>query len=181
MKVLGICGSPRKGGNTEILIREALDAARKSGAETELVLLRDLKIEHCDGCEMCGKDSGLSECHIKDDMQPLYKKIEEADGIILGSPNYYSNMTGMMKDFIDRTLVFYFGQRGKKLKGKRGVIIGVGGDGGKAAIDALKHFFGYGMKVVGTVDAKALHAGEVAKDKKALAAAAELGKKLASK
>jgi multimeric flavodoxin WrbA len=85
MKILGICGSPRKG-NTEFLLRKALKAAREKGAETELILLREKRVEHCDGCSKCEK---TGECHIRDDMQEIYNKLEDADAIVLASPNYY--------------------------------------------------------------------------------------------
>jgi multimeric flavodoxin WrbA len=180
MKVLGICGSPREG-NSELLLRAALDGAEEAGAETELVLLREKHIGYCDGCATCeegGEREG--ECHIEDDMQPLYRKLEEADAIVLASPNYYSNVSGLMKSFIDRMLVFY-SPRKEKLRGKRGGIIAVGGENGKPAIDAMKVLFSANdIVLVGTVDASASHAGDVAKDKEALKAAAELGRKLAS-
>lgn len=179
MKVIGICGSPREG-NCELLLRTALDAAKKSGAETELVLLREMHIGYCDGCATCetgGKNEG--ECHLEDDMQPLYGKLERADAILLASPNYYSNVSGLMKSFMDRMLVFY-SSRKEKLRGKRGGLIAVGGENGKPAIDAMKVLFSAdGITLVGTVDASASGAGEVVKDKEALNAAMELGRKLA--
>jgi len=176
MKVIGICGSPRKG-NCELLLRAALDAAKAAGAETELVLLKDMHIGYCDGCDTCvtgGKSEG--ECHIEDDMQPIYAKIEDADAMLLASPNYYSNVSGLMKSFMDRLLVFY-SRRKEKLRGKRGGLIGVGGESGKPAIDAMKFVFSSNdIALVGTVDASANGAGDVAKDAKALEAAAELGR-----
>jgi len=72
LKVLGIACSPRKAGNTEILLREALAGAKESGAEVELLRISDMNIAACDGCEAC-HESG--ECRIKDDMQKAYKKI----------------------------------------------------------------------------------------------------------
>lgn len=178
-KIIGICGSPRKG-NCEFLLREALEAAKKLGAETELVLLREKKIEYCDGCCECeegGKSVG--ECHINDDMQELYKKLDTADGIILASPNYFENVSGLMKNFMDRSLVFY-SPRMEKLKGKLGGIIAVGGSSSHDVTERLKVFFSaYSIKVVGVVEAVASSAGEISKDKKALDAARKLGEKLA--
>jgi len=178
MKVIGICGSPRKG-NCEMLLRTALDAAKAAGAETEMVLLKDMHIGYCDGCTTCetgGESEG--ECHVDDDMQPLYGKLERADAILLASPNYYSNVSGLMKSFMDRMLVFY-SRRKEKLRGKRGGLIGVGGENGKPAIDAMKVVFSANdIALVGTVDASASGAGDLAKDAKALGAAAELGRKM---
>jgi multimeric flavodoxin WrbA len=174
MKILGICGSPRKG-NTEFLLREALKAAREKGAGTELILLREKRIEHCDGCGKCEK---TGECHIRDDMQEIYKKLEDADAIVLASPNYYDNISGLMKNFIDRTLVYY-GPRENKIKAKIGGIIAVGGGSAKEAAEKLKVFFSaYGIKIVDVVEAVAGLANEVKKNKEAIEKARKLGEKL---
>jgi multimeric flavodoxin WrbA len=112
VKVLGIVGSPRKGGNTEIMVKEVLAAAKKSGAETEIFLVAGKNISGCDGCHGC---FNVGACHIKDDMQSLYGKMEWADGIVFGSPVYFNYVTSQAKAVIDRT--FYFlGNR--KLDGK---------------------------------------------------------------
>ncbi len=112
MKVLGIVCSPRKGGNTEIMVTEALAATREAGAETELVLVADKNIAPCDGCEACHK-TGV--CKIKDDMQPIYQQLEAADAIILGTPVYFGNVSAQAKAIIDRTYSF---RRQRKLSGK---------------------------------------------------------------
>ncbi|MFC1942311.1 flavodoxin family protein [Chloroflexota bacterium] len=103
MKVLGIVGSPRKGGNTEILVEEVLASAREAGAETEIFLVADKTINGCDGCGSCFK-TGM--CKIKDDMQQLYPRMEAADAIILGSPVYFHDVTAQAKAIIDRTFVY---------------------------------------------------------------------------
>ena len=100
MKVLGIVCSPRKGGNTEILVKEALEAARQAGADTELVLVADRNISPCDGCGTC-EENGV--CKIKDDMQDIYKQLEIASGVILGTPVYFMNVSAQAKAIIDRT------------------------------------------------------------------------------
>ena len=90
MKILGIVGSPRKGGNTEILVEEALTATREAGAQTEIILLADKNIAGCDGCGSCF-ETGV--CKIKDDMQSIYPQLEAADAIIFGSPVYFGGVT----------------------------------------------------------------------------------------
>jgi multimeric flavodoxin WrbA len=112
MKVVGIVCSPRKGGNTEILVREALKAVAEAGGETELVLVAGKNIAPCDGCEACQK-SGI--CKIKDDMQNIYQKLELADGVIFGTPVYFLNVSAQAKAVIDRTYAF-LGVR--RLRGK---------------------------------------------------------------
>lgn len=173
MKVLAICGSPRKG-NTELLLREALKSAEKAGAKTELILLRNLDINHCDGCLKCDENG---KCAVNDEMQELYKRMEAANAIIIGSPNYYENVPGILKDFIDRSNPLYIN---KKLKGKVGGIIAVGGGTTAEAARAIKSLFSAtGVKIVGTVEAVASSSGEVSKNKEAMSAARELGKNLA--
>lgn len=112
MKVLGIVCSPRKGGNTEILVREALEAVREAGGETELILVADMNIAPCDGCGACDEDG---TCRIEDDMQTVYQQLELADGVIFGTPVYFLNVSAQAKAVMDRTYAFL---RGGKLRGK---------------------------------------------------------------
>ncbi|HJX12669.1 MAG TPA: flavodoxin family protein [Dehalococcoidales bacterium] len=114
MKVLGIVCSPRKKGNTEIMVEEALAAAREAGAETEIVLIAGQHIEGCDACGSCFK---TGRCKIKDDMEPIYGKMEAADGIIFGSPVYFHSVTAQAKAVMDRTFCYL---RNRKLMGKVG-------------------------------------------------------------
>ncbi len=99
MKVLGIAGSPRKGGNTDILLGEAMKGAGDSGAETEVIYLRDYKISPCLGCHECDKE-GI--CILKDDMQEIYGKLVQADRIIFTSPIYFYSVSSYAKLMIDR-------------------------------------------------------------------------------
>lgn len=96
--ILGIMGSPRKNGNTAILLQEIMQALG-DGVETETVQLSSLNIQGCRGCEQC---RAKGKCIILDDMQELYPKIERADAIILASPTYFYNVTALMKAFIER-------------------------------------------------------------------------------
>ncbi len=105
MKIIGISGSPRAGGNTDTLLRTLLEGAASAGAETEVVYLRDYAIHPCTGCERCRKD--LTCTRFMDGMHLLYPKVEEADGLILGSPTYNYNITPEMKAFIDRLYPYY--------------------------------------------------------------------------
>ncbi|MEM4202398.1 MAG: flavodoxin family protein, partial [Candidatus Hadarchaeum sp.] len=99
IKILGIVGSPRSGGNTEILVNETLKAAAKEGATTELLRLCDKEIKPCDGCRACRK---TKECWIKDDFSPIFDKMVESDGIVIASPVYFSSATPQVKALIDR-------------------------------------------------------------------------------
>ena len=112
MKVLGIVASPRKAGNTEIMVAEALAVARAEGAETEMFLIHDKTINGCDACGAC-RTTG--KCIVKDDMQLLYPLMEEADAIVFGSPVYFHGVTAQAKAIMDRTFCFLFNL---PLKGK---------------------------------------------------------------
>jgi multimeric flavodoxin WrbA len=101
MKILGLSCSPRKSGNTVILLEEALGGAQQEGAETELFSVSRKDIRPCDGCWACHQ---TGKCHIEDDMQPLYAKMVESDGIIFGTPVYYYSMTGQAKIILDRMI-----------------------------------------------------------------------------
>ena len=136
MKVLGIVCSPRKEGNTEIMMKEALTSAREAGAETELVLIADKKIGPCDACSSCFK---TTKCHIKDDMQEIYEKIDAADGIILGTPVYFGTVTAQCKAVMDRTFCYL---PALKLKGKVAAsILAVRRIGGGQTRNLLYGFF----------------------------------------
>lgn len=100
VKIMGIIGSPRKGSNTEILIDEALKAAEKVGVETDVINLSNADIEPCIACDIC-KNTG--ECAIYDDMREITDKLHEAQGLIIGSPVYFGNVTSQLKMFMDRT------------------------------------------------------------------------------
>ncbi len=105
MKTIGILGSTREGGNTEILLDVALEEAQQNGDFTSKVILRNKVIAPCDGCMGC---SPTGECVIQDDMQEVYQGIREADAIIWASPVYYWSMTGLAKIALDRTFALNF-------------------------------------------------------------------------
>jgi multimeric flavodoxin WrbA len=99
VKALAIVGSPRKGGNTEILTRHTLKAIEEEGLETELISLADLDIKPCTACKVCEKEES---CPIDDDFWPIYIKMKEADAIILASPVYFGSATPLIKALMDR-------------------------------------------------------------------------------
>lgn len=105
IKILGVGGSPRKNGNTDILLDSFLKGAESAGAETKKVFLRNYSIESCIGCEACRKAGTCTKFH--DGMEILYPEIEGSKGLILGSPTYNYNITSAMKSFIDRLYPYY--------------------------------------------------------------------------
>ena len=117
MKAIGIVGSPRMK-NTYNMVKTVLEA---TGVDYEIILLKDQDIKPCNDCRNCHT---TFECQIKDDMQEIYKKLEKADVIVLASPTYFHNVSGLMKNFMDRCLPFYFS---KKLQGKKAILLTSGG------------------------------------------------------
>jgi len=100
MKILGINASPRSSKSQTLkLVRAVLNGAKSKGARTELVDICKLNIEFCNACGICHK---RGKCMKKDDFQALYKKIMDADGLVMGSPNYFRSITAQMKTVIDR-------------------------------------------------------------------------------
>jgi multimeric flavodoxin WrbA len=147
MKVLGIMGSPRRQGNTEVLLDKALDGAAQAGAEVEKVVVCDLKISPCREIYACRKDG---ECAIKDDMQSLYRKLQEADHVILASPIFFYGVTSQVKAVIDRCQAPWVGRHvlgmGKDdTRVRRGAFISVGATRGAKLFDGavltVKYFF----------------------------------------
>jgi len=175
VKILGLSCSPRKQGNTEILIGEALQGAQREGAEVELYSVAGKAIEPCDGCRACNE---TGECHIKDDMQNLYNKLLEADGIIFGTPIYFYSMAAQAKTIIDRTIALNRPER--SLANKVGGVVVVGGSLG--IIDAVKDLYFYivtrQMLPANFVAAYASGKGDVRKMEQGMKAAWELGRQM---
>ena len=105
IKILGTGGSPRRGGNTDILLGRILGGAEKEGISTEAIHLRDYQYQPCIGCEGCRKDNRCTGHN--DGMQLLYPKIVESCGLVMISPTHNYNVTAWIKAFIDRLYCFY--------------------------------------------------------------------------
>jgi len=133
MKILAINGSHRKG-NTEAMLKKILDGARENGAMIELVNLRDRKIEVCKSCMGC---ENTGSCRIQDDFPHIFEKLARADIVVLGSPNYFNNVTAVMKNFIDRMNAHWQDER---LKGKKVVLAMPGGQGKESREAGMQAF-----------------------------------------
>ena len=173
MKVLAINGSPRKG-NTDFMLDIILKSLK--GADVEEIRLRDKNIKFCGGGDnYCPK---TLKCHIKDDMLDIYPKLEEADIIILASPNYFSNVTARMKNLMDRCNPYYYNE---KLKGKKFFLLSVGGHKPliKEAIKAMENFLkGIYAKSIGSYYSVADKIGELKKNQKVIKELQDIGKRL---
>jgi multimeric flavodoxin WrbA len=118
-RIIGIIGSPRKKGNTDILVSNILEGAKSEGAKTETIFLADLHIRECDGCHVCWKGK---PCSKNDDMNSIYPKIIDSDAIIFGTPVYWYGPTGLMKMFIDRFVYFNYPPNRERIKEKKAII-----------------------------------------------------------
>jgi len=176
MKVLGIVCSARIGGNTQVLMEQALAGARSYGAETELWSTAGKNLHGCDGDLAC-LEAGI--CKINDDMQELYPKVREADGIIFGSPIYWSSCTSQAKMVIDRFWLLVIQQA---LVGKVAGIIAVGGSYGMLGVkqEFLDIITPSHMIFADQCWGLAFDAGDVREDKFGMKASEELGKLVAS-
>ena len=172
MKVLGIVCSPRRHGNTEILVQEALKSAEEAGAEVEMFTIAGKTIFPCDACESC---SETGKCHIKDDMQPLYGKMLEADGIIFGSPVWMWTVCAQALIILNRTHVF---GREKRLRNKVGAaVIAPGRAGGTSAFSVFNNYFNRRRMIcAGGAIGFGFGKGDVRKDEQGLHEARSVGR-----
>ncbi len=118
-KILAVGGSPRKGGNTDLLLSKIAEGAGAAGAEVELIRLGELQIRECDGCHACWKGR---PCSKKDDMLAVYPKIAASDVIVFGTPVYWYGPTALMKMFIDRFVYFNNETNRPRVRGKRAAV-----------------------------------------------------------
>lgn len=141
MKVVAFNGSARKDGNTAILIRRVLKELEAEGIETEFIQLAGQQIHGCAACGTCWKIKN-KECKIVNDNVNLYiQKMAEADGIILGSPTYFSMMSSEMKALIDRTGYVAMGNDHLFKRKVGAAVVAVRRAGGIPTFDAINHFF----------------------------------------
>jgi len=176
MKVLGVCCSPRKGGNSETLLLEALKGVRECGVETEFLPLRDKNIAPCRGCLACRADG---VCATKDDMQAIYPKLEEADGLILASSVYFYAISGLGKAFLDRTYALK-SPRLRLMNKVGGAITVASSSGNVSALHPINMFFLTNrMFATDYVAGYASLKGHVKRHRHAMLASYELGRLVA--
>ncbi|MBP1697538.1 MAG: multimeric flavodoxin WrbA [Deltaproteobacteria bacterium] len=190
MNVLGIFGSPRRGGNTEILLEEALKGAEKEGAKIERLYLSDFTLTPCKECHGCDR---TGNCVILDDMQNVYPRLLEADIVILASPIFFYGVTAWAKALIDRSQAFWARKYllkdpslGKEGKRRKGFFISVGATKGprvfEGAVLTVKYFCDVlNAEYVGELVFRGVEAkGDILKHPEALQQAFEAGKRLVS-
>ena len=118
-RILAVMGSPRRNGNTNILVSKIAEGARTCGAVVDELFLGEMTIRECDGCHACWKGK---ECSKDDDMRAVYPAIIQSDVIIFGTPVYWYGPTALMKSFIDRFVYFNCPENRQKIKGLSAVL-----------------------------------------------------------
>ena len=188
MRVLGVAGSPRRGGNTDMLLAELMKGAASRGAEVKTIVVSELNYNTCIHCDACLK-TGV--CKFKDNMQDIYAEFEQADVIVLASPIQFTGVTAPMKAMIDRfqarwvrKYVLKTPPLGDK-KPRKGFFISVGGrkvpNLFECALEMIKTFFRIidvkyaGELLFSAIDEK----GAIARHPDALQQAFQVGQKLA--
>ena len=188
MKILGLAGSPRRNGNTDLLLAEFLKGAVGKGAEVKTIYLNNLKITHCEHCDSCFK---VGKCKIQDDMQMVYKELEQADIIVLASPVQFSGPPATVKAMIDRCQSLWARKYVLKIPSlsreriRKGFLISVGGTRMKDMFEPTRGivktwFHVLEIEPVGELlFAKVDEKGAILKQPEALQKAYEAGQKLA--
>ena len=165
MHILGICGSPVKGGNAEAALNAALDHVREAGVvETEIITLADREFAGCRHCNWClKKQTEEKYCMQEDDMTELYPRIADADGIILATPVHFGRLSGLMANMIDRLRVFVHGNmHAGRLKNKIGGSLAVAffrGGGVETALSSINSMFFIFQMIIATSRIYQLGAG----------------------
>ena len=175
MTVLGISGSTRKDGNTAFLVKAVLERCEKAGIETEFISLAGKKINPCLGCEKCKEKDW---CVIQnDDWGSIMEKVMDAEVLVIGSPTYYYDVCGHVKNFIDRSYSLY---HQRKLAGRKAVAVAVcANKGGARTIETLEGFLNsHEFSYLGWVRGKGYLEGDVVRDTRALKKAQEIGDKI---
>ena len=181
-RVLIVTASPRKNSNGTILALKAAEGVRSAGGEADVAPIGNLKIAPCNACDAC-RATPEAGCVINDDMQPLYQRIKDAQGIVFATPVYWFNVSAQMKLFIDRTYAVhgegYYAFTGKDV----GVILtyedeDVFASGGINALRSFQDICAYvRANLVGMVYGTVGKAGDVQADDKLLQKAYDLGRK----
>jgi len=183
LKVVALNGSARKGGNTAILLRYVLGELEKEGIKTELVELSGAKIHGCLACRQCSKKKD-GRCAQTDDMGNVYiEKMEQADGILLGSPTYVADISPEIKALIDRACLVSKANDGMFRRKVGAAVVAVRRAGAIHAFFALNHFFLINEMIVPGSSywniGIGLEPGDVEKDEEAVRTMKVLGKNMA--
>jgi multimeric flavodoxin WrbA len=184
MKVVAFNGSPRKDGNTAQSIQIVFNELQKEGIETELIQLGGKKVFGCLACYKCFENRNNQCIRNDDEMNSLIQKMIDADGIIIGSPTYFSNVTSEVKALIDRTGLVSKANDGNFLRGKVGAaVVSVRRAGSTFTYSAINFFFGIAEMIIpGSCYwnmTLAFESGDVQKDEEGIKTFQVLGQNMA--
>jgi len=176
-RVVGIVGSPREGGNTDVLVNEILQGAKASGAEVEVIALRDLTIEPCRACDAC-RERG--ECVLDDDFPTLLERMSASQAWVLGTPVYWWGPTAQFKAFLDR---WYMANARRNIFHERRIAFAIPSGGGPSyanhTVGILEEVAAYlGMDHRGTLATAAGGLGDVRNQAETMERAREMGRLL---
>lgn len=185
MKVVAFNGSPRQNGNTAESLKLVLGELEKKGIETELVQLGGQKVFGCLACGMCAKNKDKRCARKDDEMNKFIEKAAEADGILIGSPTYFSNVSPEVKAFIDRCGYVNIANDRSLLRGKVGAaVVSVRRAGSNFVYSAINFFFGISeMTIPGSTYwnmTLSRDIGDLQKDEEGIQTFKTLGKNMAS-
>jgi multimeric flavodoxin WrbA len=180
MKVVAFNGSPRKDGNTTILINHVLRELEKEGVATELVQLSGREIRGCIACYKCFENKD-QHCAVKNDIaNECIEKMIGAEGILLGSPVYFTDVTAEMKALIDRAGFVSMANGGMYKNKVSAAVVAVRRSGSMHTLDTMNHFFLAGqMIIIGRGIGVGRDKGEVEKDEEGMQAVKALGQRMA--
>ena len=183
LKVVAINGSARKGGNTAILLRHAMQELEAEGIETEMIELSGAKIHGCLACRKCSARKDR-RCSQSGDMgNALIEKMDQAEGVLLGSPTYVSDITPEMKALIDRACLVGRANGGMFRRKVGAAVVAVRRAGAIHAFDSLNHFFLISEMIVPGSSywniAIGREPGEVEKDEEGMQTIKTLGQNMA--
>jgi multimeric flavodoxin WrbA len=148
MNVVAVNGSARKDGNTAILLRRALREIEAEGIATELVQLSGMRIRGCTACFRCFTNKDRRCVIENDDVNAVIGKMDAADGILLGSPTYFADVTSEMKALVDRSGMVGRANGGMYRRKAGAAVVAVRRGGAIHAFDTLNHFFLIGEMIV---------------------------------
>lgn len=150
MKVIAINGSPKKEGNTFNALNIVGNEISSAGIDFEILHIGNKMIHGCIACGKCAINQDQKCTIITDELNEWIQKIKDADGIILGSPVYYSGIAGTMKCFLDR-LFYVSTSNGNLFRHKVGAaVVAVRRSGGSSTIDSLNHYLSYSEMILAT-------------------------------
>ncbi|MDH7568156.1 MAG: flavodoxin family protein [Armatimonadota bacterium] len=186
MRIVAVVGSPRAGGNTDVLVDRIIAGATSLGAHVDRFFLADMDIRPCRGCEGC-RQAPEHPCVVDDDMQEIHERLRACDGVIVGTPIYWFTMSAYTKIFMDRWYALGAGgPTGHALQGKRFAFAMTYADPDALSSGALNAYRTFqdacrwlGGEIVGFVHGVAWEKGEIARNEALMKQAELLGRRLA--